>query len=245
MDEITSINIAPQLAEQLGQTYAWLDDEHWVNLTSPVGIDEEALEHYRDNTELNHHDLNRLLRRPVSAKDVLATVKNSEISTTTQQYLATFLYQFSQKDNRYLPLMSALALNNYDVVGIFSLPLTPETTDLVATLDQLVTTLLQQLAPKMNTFDHTPDEEDQLLPPQLVIKVDAPDKTTYRIPVALIDWLSTHLPTLSAQSVSNITQVITYLNQQTDSDSLIIRRWLVRKDDNQNTLKALVFAHLD
>ncbi len=55
--ELETITISQQLAEQLHNSYAWLDvkgERPFASLISPAGTDEVALYHFIDNATLNH-----------------------------------------------------------------------------------------------------------------------------------------------------------------------------------------------
>lgn len=244
--ELETITISQQLAEQLHNSYAWLDvkgERPFASLISPAGTDEVALYHFIDNATLNHHNLNRFMNRTVTATEVLGSFNASEVKPVAEQYLGSYLLQQSQRNDLLLPLMNVLALANYDVIGVFAVMITADIESLPNTLIELSARLLARLAPNLITLDHVPEEADYVLPPHLIIAVEDTDGTPSDIPVALLDWLPDHLTKILTIAEGDEIGLLNLLNEQTDDNSLVIRDWLVRNDDNQRTFSQWIFKH--
>ncbi len=77
----------------------------------------------------------------------------------------------------------------------------------------------------------------------LIIAVEDTDGTPSDIPVALLDWLPDHLTKILTIAEGDEIGLLNLLNEQTDDNSLVIRDWLVRNDDNQRTFSQWIFKH--
>lgn len=244
--ELETISVSQQLANQLHNSYAWLDvkgERPFTSLIFPAGTDEVALYHFIDNATLNHHRLDRFMNRSVTATDVLGSFSTNEVETVAEQYLGSYLLQQSQRNDLLLPLMNVLALANYDVIGVFAVMTTATTDSLPDTLIELSARLLARLAPNLITLTHVPEETDYVLPPHLIVAVEDAAGTSSDIPVALLDWLPDHLAEVLTIADGDEIGLLNVLNEQTDDNSLVIRDWLVRNDDNQKTFSQWIFQH--
>ncbi len=77
-----------------------------------------------------------------------------------EQYLGSYLLQQSQRNDLLLPLMNALALANYDVIGVFAVMITADIESLPNTLIERRARLLARWHQTLLHFDHVPEEVD-------------------------------------------------------------------------------------
>ncbi|GAX02340.1 hypothetical protein [Secundilactobacillus silagei] len=242
--ELKTITLPPKLVAQLQASYAWVaveGEQSFASLISPVGTDEVALAHFMDNAQLNHHDLKRFKDRNVSDGDILASFKFNEVTATTEQYLGTYLLQQVQHDARLLPLMGALSLARYDTIGVFAAMLTSMTDSVADTLIEMSARLLARIAPQLETLDHVPAEADVIVPADLVIAVEDQQGHVSKIPVAMIDWLADNLAAIKQLASDDEIGLLNLLNGQTDDNSLIIRDWLIRNNDDSKPFTQWIF----
>jgi len=201
-----------------------------------------ALAHFMDNAQLNHHDLKRFKDRNVSDGDILASFKFNEVTAATEQYLGTYLLRQAQHD-ALLPLMGVLSLARYDTIGVFAAMLTSKTASVTDTLIEMRARLLARLVPQLVTLDHVPAESDIIVPADLVIAVEDQQGHVSKIPVALIDWLSANLTAIKQLAPDDERGLLNLLNGQTDNNSLIIRDWMMRNNDDSQPFTQWIFQH--
>lgn len=244
--ELETILLTQILKQQLYNAYAWVDASGatpFASLISPAGTDEAALYRFIDNATLNHHNLNRFLNHAVTADEVLGSFKSSEVTPVAEQYLGSYLLQQSQRNRLLLPLMNVLSLAHYDVTGVFAVMITAGTTSLSETLIEMSARLLARLVPDLVTLNHQPTDADYILPPQMVIAVEDTEGNPSDIPVAMLDWLPDHVEQVKTLSADDEIGLLNLLNEQTDDNSLVIRDWLIRADDNQRVFSQWIFQH--
>lgn len=244
--ELATIKLSAPLIDQLNQSYVWVNVEGqppFASLIAPVGRNETGLYHFIDNATLNHHNLNRYANRTVTPADVLAAFTDADVRPVAFQLLGGYLMQLSKTEGQLLPLMEVLALAGYDSIGVFAAMLTSETVDLKTTLIEMSARLLAQLPTQMATIDHVPDDTDFVLPPHLIIAVEDDQGQVTNVPVALLDWLPNHHTALTELADGDRLGLVTYLNQQTDDDSAVLRDWLLRRDENAETFSQWIFQH--
>lgn len=244
--ELEAITLSQPLVDRLHESYAWVEvsgERPFASLISPAGTDEAALYHFIDNATLNHHRLNRFMNHPVTAEEVLGSFHTNEVEPVAEQYLGSYLLQQSQRNDLLLPMMNVLSLANYDAIGVFAAMLTPPTESLPDTLIEMTARLLARLVPNLITLDHVPEETDYILPPHLLIAVEDTQGNPSDIPVALLDWLPDHLTQINTLADGDQNGLLNLLNEQTDEGSMVVRDWLIRGDDNQNTFSQWIFQH--
>lgn len=244
--ELETVTLPQKLVAQLQASYAWVavaGERPFASLISPVGTDEVALAHFMDNARLNQHDLKQFKDRNVSESDILASFKFNEATATTEQYLGAYLLHQVQHDARLLPLMGALSLARYDTIGVFAAMLTSKTDSVADTLVEMSAQLLARITPRLVTLDHVPAEADVIVPADLVIAVEDQQGYVSKIPVALIDWLSANLTAIKQLASNDEVGLLNLLNSQTDNNSLIIRDWLMRHNDDSQPFTQWIFQH--
>lgn len=244
--EFATLQVTLAARQVLEPAYAWTTAAESpypiASLISPIAEDDRALDRFRDNASLNHHDVDRFLKQPVTEADVLPVLQKTEIPPVGWQLLGAYLIQVSRQDPILVPFMDALTHLKVDAIGVFVAMASPTMTSVLPTLVEQVARLLARWLPDLPELDHLPTDAETWLPAYALIPVESTQLgISTMVPVALLDWLSGHQEALAELKGDKRVGLMQLLNQETDDDTQIVREWLLRRDDDGQTLSRLLF----